>query len=360
MECVSGLEAVNRDYAPKGVKFFYIYKSLAHPELIGNYVQPFTFNERLAHARQAINELDTAIPWLVDPMDNRLKHALGNKPNSEFVIDPEGKVVRKRVRSSPDEVRKDLEKLVGKVDRVTKPEELKRKVQPPLALSAAMGKVDRVPRTGMYPLVMQPELENEKEPFFAKLRAEATIEVVDEGKGKVYFGFHLDPFHHAHWNNLTKPLRFELELPEGVKFAAKTGEAPKAVAESDSDPREFLLDVDSWPSDKKVLLSVTYAACTEDECHIVTQHYVLSRQRDLDGGRAAGAGAGFRFLGTEEIVKKLMADDKDGDGKLIKEELNSLQKPRFATYDLNRDGVLDKEEVLRMAVELTSSADSRD
>ena len=26
-------------------------------------------------------------------MDNRLKHALGDRPNSEFVIDPAGKVV---------------------------------------------------------------------------------------------------------------------------------------------------------------------------------------------------------------------------------------------------------------------------
>ena len=41
-----------RDYGPKGVKFFFVYKTLAHPELAGNYVQPFTLEERLAHARQ--------------------------------------------------------------------------------------------------------------------------------------------------------------------------------------------------------------------------------------------------------------------------------------------------------------------
>ena len=105
-----------RDYGPKGVKFFFIYKTLAHPELAGDYVQPFTLDERLAHARQAEKQLGATIPWLVDAMDNRLKHALGDRPNSEFIIDPKGKVVRKRAWSHPAQVRKDLEELVGKVD----------------------------------------------------------------------------------------------------------------------------------------------------------------------------------------------------------------------------------------------------
>ena len=67
---------------------FFIYKSLAHPELAGNYVQPFTLDERLAHARQAEKQLGATVPWLVDAMDNRLKHALGDRANSEFIVDP--------------------------------------------------------------------------------------------------------------------------------------------------------------------------------------------------------------------------------------------------------------------------------
>ena len=58
-----------RDYGPRGVKFVFVYKSLAHPELEGNYVQPFTMGERLAHARQAVKQLGASIPWIVDPMD---------------------------------------------------------------------------------------------------------------------------------------------------------------------------------------------------------------------------------------------------------------------------------------------------
>ena len=65
-------------------------------------MQPFTLEERLAHARQAGKQLGATIPWLVDAMDNRLKHAMGDRPNSEFVIDPKGKIVRKRAWSHPE------------------------------------------------------------------------------------------------------------------------------------------------------------------------------------------------------------------------------------------------------------------
>ena len=97
---IAGLEAVERDYAPKGVRFFFIYKSLAHPELVGNYVQPFTLDERLMQSRQASLQFGTRIPWIVDAMDNRLKHALGDRPNSQFVVDPNGTIVSKRAWSN--------------------------------------------------------------------------------------------------------------------------------------------------------------------------------------------------------------------------------------------------------------------
>ena len=40
------METIYLDYAPKGVKFFYVYKALAHPEY-ERYVTPFTQDERL-------------------------------------------------------------------------------------------------------------------------------------------------------------------------------------------------------------------------------------------------------------------------------------------------------------------------
>jgi hypothetical protein len=344
---VSSLEAVYRDYGPRGVKFFFVYKTLAHPELAGDYVQPFTLDERLAHARQARKQLGATIPWLVDAMDNRLKHALGDRPNSEFVIDPKGVIVRKRAWSHPAEVRKDLETLVGKVEKVTREEDVKLDTQLPLKPAAERGVVTRIKRPRMQAIEMEPVIEPKGQPFYAKLRAEADAGALQEGKGKLYLGFHLDPFHGAHWNNLTPPLKFTLELPDGVTLSAAKGEAAKVGAASDSDPREFLLDVEAWPDGKPVKLTVTYSACVADACHVVKQQYVLRMRRDRDGGGARGTGAGW--WEGEEFNRMMLARDKDGDGKLSKEEVIGLVVPHFHHFDTNKDGLLDTEELKELA-----------
>ena len=89
------METIYRDYAPKGVKFYYLYKSLAHPGLMG-YVGPVTLKERLMQIQEAKRTLGMEIPWLCDTMGNDLKHAIGDASNSEYVLDPQGKIVRAR------------------------------------------------------------------------------------------------------------------------------------------------------------------------------------------------------------------------------------------------------------------------
>ena len=71
------METVERDYSPRGVKFFYIYKALAHPEQNG-YITPFTLKERLMHVAEAKEKLKSRFTWLCDSMTNDLKHALGD------------------------------------------------------------------------------------------------------------------------------------------------------------------------------------------------------------------------------------------------------------------------------------------
>ena len=341
---VSGLEAVHRDYKSKGVKFFFIYKALAHPELAGNYVQPFTLDERLAHARQAEKQLGATIPWIVDAMDNRLKHALGNRPNSEFIVNPEGVIVRKRAWSHPAGVRKDLEELIGPVERITREEDVHLKIELPIKAPAARGVVPRLNRPKTVAVVMEPRIEDRGQPFFAKLRAEATDELVSDGTGQLYLGFHLDPFHNAHWNNLTRPLSFKLEIPDDAKFEQTSGVAPKVEAISDTDPREFLLDVKAWPKDQPLRLNVTYAACVgEETCHQIKQEYVLHRRRDPDGGAARGEGAGF--WDRDEFAEQQLAGDKDQDGMLSRAEVRGLVLPHFDAFDTNKDGLLEFEEL---------------
>lgn len=326
------------------MKFFFIYKSLAHPELVGNYVQPITLEERLAHAKQAEKQLGATIPWIVDAMDNRLKHGLGDRPNSEFIIDPKGKIVRKRAWSFPAQVRKDLEEMVGKVEKITKEEDIKLKLELPLKAPAERGVVTRLTRPRMQPILMEPQIEKKGMPFYVKLRVEADPALINSGKGKLYLGFHLDPFHGAHWNNLNEPLKYKIELPEGAKIEKASGEAAKVKVASDADPREFLIDIEAWPADEPLKLTVFYSACVgETACHAVKQSYVVRRKRDPDGGGARGEGAGF--WDADEFGKQMMARDKNGDGKLDRSEVMGLVLPHFDYFDTNKDGFLDLEEL---------------
>jgi hypothetical protein len=330
------------------VKVYFVYKSLAHPELVGDFVQPFTLDERLMHARQAEKQLGATIPWLVDDMENRLKHALGDRPNSEFVIDPEGIIVRKRAWSHPAQVREDLEQLVGPVEHVTRAEDIQLKLQLPLKATTAKRVLPRINRSQMQAIVIRPRIDPKGPPFFAKLRAEADRALVANGKGKLYLGFHLDPFHHAHWNNLTAPLSIRLTPPAGLKIDRLTAEASKVEAASDADPREFLFNVEAWPTDEPLRLTVTYFACVgEDSCHAVQQEYDVLLRSDRDGGGARGDGAGL--WDGKSFARRMMASDKDGDGLLSKEEVSGLVLPHFAHFDVSHDGLLSPKELLAVA-----------
>ena len=139
---------MHRDYAPQGVKCFYIYKYLAHSGAKG-YVQPFTQTERLMHIHEGKQTLGTEIPWICDTMSNDLKHALGDAPALEFVIDPEGRITRRRAWGNVAPLRKDLVDLIGPVDKPTKPDDLDLKTEPPPKV-APRGVVRKLRRLGAH------------------------------------------------------------------------------------------------------------------------------------------------------------------------------------------------------------------
>ncbi len=72
---------------------------------MNGYVAPFSQQERLLHVAEAKKKLGSRITWLCDTMANDLKHALGDAPNSEFVIGPDGHVIHARRWSSPEQLR---------------------------------------------------------------------------------------------------------------------------------------------------------------------------------------------------------------------------------------------------------------
>lgn len=351
MRNVSSLETIERDYSPQGVKFYYIYKALAHPETNG-YITPFTLAERLMHVAEAKRTLGTRFQWICDSMDNDLKHALGDRPNSEFVIDPRGEIVVAREWSRPAELRQDLERLVGAVERPTTVAELNMPKNPPPS-KAATGIVKRLQLPGgMSPLKTVPVVASEpanETPYYAKLRAEL-------GGDQLYLGFFLDPLYKVHWNNKAPALKFAIDPPAGVTVTPDSGSGPKVEVDADADPREFLVKV-SGRSESPLKVSVHYFACDDAEtfCIPVTQVYEVSFQRDRDGGsrrsvrggRPAMAGRSMMDNRMKEMMRRnpvLSALDRDGDGVLSAREVEHA--PRLLLRaDRNRDGEISGDEL---------------
>ena len=283
------MEALYRDFSPKGVQFYYIYKSLAHPELQG-YINPFTLEERFMHVQEAKRTLGTRIPWIVDQMDNRIRHALGSRSNPEFLVDPSGEVVYKMGWSNPQRLRRQLEERVGPVENPTRLEDLNLPTAPP-PMSAASGVVPRLDRpvTGhhyMLPVRRTPEWSDEGRPYYAKLRAEADRTLLKEGRGRLYIGFFMDPLYGVHWNNLSAPIRVSIQAAEGMTVTPSQLVGPKVEAESDIDPREFMVDIETTRMDQPLRLTANYFACNDQEgwCIPMTQRYQIYLERDQDGG----------------------------------------------------------------------------
>ncbi|MDB4673635.1 hypothetical protein OAF27_02360 [Verrucomicrobiales bacterium] len=313
-----------------------------------------TLEERIAHMAAAKKKLDTKIPWLADSMQNDLKHAFGDRNNSEFVISADGKIAIARTWSDPSVLRSDLEKLVGKSKTITTPADLDRKPQTAEASKYARGVVSRVERPpGAKALVTKlvSAKETKSDHQYAKLRAEMAPDAIRaNGKGTLYLGFHLDLIYNVHWNNLAEPLRWKLKAPEGVTLSVTEGVAPKIEAEADIDPREFLVDLEfNGAVPKEPLeLEVYYFACHDVDawCRAVTQQYKITFEVDRDGGRAtSGAGGRRGSSGRPDPAQMLTRMDRNGDGKLSIEEAPERMRERFSSIDSDSDGFLSKSEI---------------
>ena len=355
------METIERDYTPEGVQFYYLYKQLAHPEL-DHYVDPYTLEERLMHVAQAEKQLGSRIPWLADAMSNELKHALGDMPNSEFIIDPDGRILERRAWSDPTALREDLERLIGPVENPTRLADLDLPSQPPVA-TVAKGIVPRVTPPGrMMTLKVEPDLDSTPLPFYTKLRADVDREFLRNGEGTLLLGFHIDPLYHMHWNNLAPPLTYEVTVPDGVRISPASGTFAEIDEPADSDPREFLVDIGtdgSNDADASFGLSVTYYACDDDDtfCIPVTQRYAVSLQVDPDAGRVFGAGRAGQFGGRGgrggpeariERVERIRGWDTNEDGLVARSEVPEPMLDRFDMMDENGDGVLETAEIESM------------
>ena len=279
------METVERDYSPKGVQFYYVYKPLAHAEYDG-YLTPVTIEERLMHVAEAKRRLGTSVMWLADTMDHVFHDYMGETPNSEIVIDPDGIVVVARTWSAPETLRRDMERLIGSVDHPTTIADLDLPAQPPPP-TVAKGMVPRIDRPrGMMTLLLEPVLESSAQPFYVKIRAEGGPGVLTNGNGTMYLGFHLDPLYRVHWNNEAGPVTYQFHTPPGVTVTPASGVGPDVETPADADPREFLVEVTADNVDEPLDLDVFYFACDDalTFCIPVNQSYRVWLQQDMNHG----------------------------------------------------------------------------
>lgn len=344
------METIQRDYAPKGVKFYYIYKALAHPETNG-YVSPVTLQERLMHVAEARKKLGTRFEWICDSMTNDLKHALGDAPNSEFLIDPQGRILVARAWSSPSKLRGDLAERLGDVEPRTTLADIGMKPLAPPA-TAPKGVVPRVELPGqMSPVIVSTPRTLTlpgAEPYYVKLRAEVDAGYSRGGAGTLYLGFFLDPLYQVHWNNKVAPIEFEIKAPSGVTVTPTKGAGPQVASATDADPREFLLRVDGR-SREPLLVTVRYFACDDAEtfCKAVTQHYEVTLQRDRDGGsRRAGRGNARFRAGRPPGARPFGPPANLPNARSDPERRARLKRAAslFRLHDTNRDGKITADE----------------
>lgn len=238
------------------------------------------------HVKEAERTLGSKIPWLSDTMDNAFHSAMGNTPNCELLVAPDGRVVARRGWSDPVALRADLERIVGKVAKPTRVQDLDMQQLPPPP-TVAKGIVPRVdvPKD-MWPLQVEPRLAETQTPFYVKLRAEGDPELTSSGSGKLYVGFHLDPLYRVHWNNEAPPVEFQITTPQGVQVTPAKGVGPDVTEPADADPREFLIDVSAGSANESLDVAIKYYACDDalTFCIPVKQQYRVKLAKDLSHG----------------------------------------------------------------------------
>ena len=349
------VEAIAHDYrsSEHPVAFVYLYKSLAHPEN-GGWIQPFTIEERLAQVRAAAVELQTKIPFVCDPMDNRISSALGGSPNSAYVLHSDGVIDYVSGWADGPSLRTELTSIVGATEEISTADQIgvPAFTRPYRNTGTVVPRVD-VPGTMT---ALQTRTGESKEPFYVKLRVEADSQALRGRPGKLYVGFHLDPVHDVHWNNLVDPPVFTITAPEGVEISPTTGSGPKVEVATDSDPREFLLDVAAWPAGSELTFDVRYFACSDKEgwCKPIEQSYVVRLERDRSAGMASGRwdrpgeqrtrGA----KGRPDDASTLARMDADGDGRIARTEAPGRLQDRFGMFDTDGDGFISGPELERL------------
>ena len=347
------IETAARDYSPKGIRFYYIYRYLLHPENNG-YIQPFNQYERAQHIRVIQKELSTQIPWLCDVMENQTATALAPEAiNSLFIFNAEGSESYAGQLSNAGDFRKALVDIAGEVENPTQPETFPKPTLEPINILGTkfVRRITVSPKTDQFlPLQLTPL--KSKKPYYVKVRIEGNKDLRKTGNGQLYLGFHIDPLYKNQWNNRGESLRYMLKSPIGV-IAPSIGTAPRVTAQAtDAEPREFLLNTRKLDVDQPITLQVSYSVHSEKSKRNieVQQQYLIHLKEDPFGGTVFGRQSARRTkqksTHNSAFKNMLRRYDLDRNGKLTEDEVIGNVRSNFSEIDTNHDGAINEEEYL--------------
>lgn len=347
------LEAAAQDYSKKGIGFFYIHSYLTHPEN-NSYVQSILLAERFQHTQEAKKLLRTRIPWLCDGMDNSVATVLERGVNTLFIYTQDGVEKYAGNLSDMDRFRKILADTGGPIDSPTPANTFSSPEIAPIKYPAEqwMKRVKiRPPKDLFLPLKTTPS--NSRKPFYVKLRAEASKELLETGNGRMYLGFHVDPLYEAKWNNLAMPLEYTIKMPRETAASPSKAQAQKVEKRpTDSEPREFMIEVRKWNATNPIAVTITYSILSTRSNRIieVSQRHLIRLQVDPFGGAVIGRqipdGRKKEKVTSSIILFKNF--DADGDGMLSREEAPGHLQSKWAEADANADGFVTEEEYRKL------------
>ena len=349
------IEAAARDFYPKGIRFYYIYRHLKHPEN-NSYIQPFQQKERARHAQLAKELLQTAVPWVYDGMDNTAAKALApDGAANVFIFSKSGEETYQGSLSEPAPFRDMLTQLAG---AVALPYSIEALPNPTLLpANATESKLVPRPKVSVQTDKFKPVQINPKEsrsPFYVKARVEASETLLATGDGKLYLGFHIDPLYRVHWNNLGDPIKYVLKTPQGVIAPSINSATRVSAAATDAEPREFILQARKLDLNKPITLQVTYSVHTAAKRNVeVVQQYAIYLEADAFGGQVIG-----RQISSESTLSAktksasqgsafkamLRRFDIDRNGKLTEDEVIGGLRSHFDEIDSNGDGAIKENE----------------
>lgn len=280
-----GVEAMERDYRDKGIQFFYVYRTLSHPER-NDYVDPFTIEERLLHVAESKKKFNVSIPYIADNMDNSVRLAYGDIPNPAFIFDREGRVVYMLAWADPELLRDVMAELAGPIEKPTQISDLDIRNDYRLRREQGDTTVEQVEAPDlMYPL--KAEHRESDHPYYAKLTAEVEPQVLDGEAGKLYLGFRMDPMYAVSWNNVAEPVQVMLETEGGLEITPRSLTGPSVEVIKDKSQRTFLVDVTTADNlEDPFIVNVEYFACADDNtwCTLIKQQYTVFMERRKPSG----------------------------------------------------------------------------